>query len=192
MHISDGIISTPVCIAAHAVSAGLIYFTGKGADTEEIPKMGMTGAALFVASLVQFPLAGTSVHLGLFGLTGILLGKRSFPVIYTALLFQAVIFNQGGLLSLGLNAINMGAGAYAAWLVWKTGPLPEFIRAAAAGFFGIMIPALMMTLEFKLSGYGSAIALLLLIYVITGAIEGAVTLSAVKFFRKVKPEILEQ
>jgi cobalt/nickel transport system permease protein len=190
MHISDGIISAPVCIAAHAASAGLIYFTGKGADAEEIPRMGMTGAALFVASLIQFPIAGTSVHPGLFGLTGIMLGKRAFPVVYTALLFQAVMFQHGGLLSLGLNALNMGAGAYAAWLVWRTSPVPEYVRAATAGFIGIMVPALMMTLEFKITGYGSAIALLLLIYVITGAIEGGITLVAVKFFKKVKPEIL--
>ncbi|MCU0363366.1 MAG: CbiM family transporter [Bacteroidales bacterium] len=190
MHISDGIISTPVCIAAHAASAGLLYFTGRKAEAAEIPRMGMTGAALFTASLIQFPVAGTSVHPGLFGLTGILLGRRSFPVIYMALLFQAVFFQHGGLLSLGLNALNMGAGAFAAWLLWRLKGLPEYLRSAAAGFLGIMTPALLMTAEFRISSYGSAVALLLAIYAVTGAIEGAITLSAVKFFRKVKPEIL--
>ena len=80
MHIADGIISTPVCIAAHAASAGLIYLSGRKAPADEIPGMGMAGAALFVVSLVQFPVAGTSVHPGLLGLAGIILGKRSFPV----------------------------------------------------------------------------------------------------------------
>ena len=190
MHIADGIISTPVCLAAHAASLGLIYVTGKAASTEEIPKMGMTGASLFVASLIQFPLAGTSIHLGLFGIAGIILGKRSFPVIYTALLFQAIIFQQGGLLTLGLNTLNMGAGAFIAWLIWKAPALPEYIRATAAGFAGIAVPALFMVSEFKLSGYGSGIALLFLIYLLTAGIEAGITLFAVKFFRKVKPDIL--
>jgi cobalt/nickel transport system permease protein len=190
MHISDGIISTPVCIAAHLASAGLLYLSGKGTGADEIPKMGMTGAALFTASLIQFPVAGTSVHPGLFGLTGILLGKRSFPVIYMALLFQSLFFQHGGLLSLGLNALNMGAGAYAAWMLWRITVLPEYLRSALAGFIGIITPALLMTAEFRISSYGSAVALLLAIYAVSGAIEGAITLSAVKFFRKVKPEIL--
>lgn len=190
MHISDGIISTPVCIAAHAASAGLLYVTGRKADAGEIPKMGITGAAIFVASLIQFPLAGTSVHLGLFGLSGILLGKRSFPVIYTALLLQAAIFNQGGLLSLGLNSLNMGAGAWVAWLIWRSSSRYVNARALMAGAAGILIPAGLMITEFRITGYGSGIAMLFLIYCITAVIEAGVSISAVRFILKVKPDII--
>lgn len=190
MHISDGIISTPVCIAANVVAIGLVWYSGRKATSEEIPRMGMTGAALFVASLIHFPIAGTSIHLGLFGIAGIILGKRAFPVIFTALLFQSLIFQHGGLLTLGVNAINMGAGAYGAKLLWSITRLPQTVRAVMAGFAGIIIPALLMVAEFRITGYGSGIALLLLIYLLTAFIEGGITLSAVVFFRRVKPEII--
>lgn len=191
MHISDGIINTPVCLAAHAVAAVAIYVSGKSASSEEIPRMGMTGAALFVVSLLQFPIAGASIHLGLFGLAGIILGRRAFPVVFTVLLIQSLIFQYGGLLTLGINAINMGSGAFLAWLIWRYLPISVFGRAFIAGISGILVPALFMAIEFRLSGYGSGIYILLLIYLVTALIEGGITFVAVNFFRKVKPDILQ-
>ncbi len=190
MHISDGILDTGIVMAANVVSVGVIYLTGRNVKPEEIPKIGMTGAALFVASLIHFPMAGTSLHLGLFGIAGIILGKRAFPAIFTAILFQALIFQHGGLVTVGINSLNMGAGAYAAWLIWRTEALPEYLRSALAGFVGIIIPALLMSLEFQLSGYGRGIFYLFSIYIFAALIEGAVSFSAVRFFRKVKPELL--
>ncbi len=190
MHIADGIISTEVVLAADVISIGALYAFGKKTDADDIPKMGMMAAALFVASLIHFPVAGTSVHLGLFGLAGILLGLRSFPVVFVALLFQSLIFQHGGILSIGLNALNMGAGAIAAYLLWRVSGIPEFVRAFTAGFFGIMVPALFMAVEFNLSGYGRGIFYLLYVYVIVAVIEGLLTLTIVKFFRRVESPIL--
>lgn len=190
MHISDGIISTPVCIAANVAAIGIIYLTGRNAKPGEIPKMGMTGAALFVSSLIHFPMAGASIHLGLYGLAGVILGKRSFPVIFTALLFQSLIFQHGGLLTLGVNSINMGTGAWVASVLWQVKTVNVSVRALLAGFAGIIVPALLMVTEFRLSGYGSGIAMLIIIYLLTAAIEAAITLAAVRFFLKVKPEIV--
>lgn len=190
MHISDGIISTPVCIAANAAALGLIYFTGRKATAEEIPRMGMTGATLFVVSLIHFPVAGSSIHLGLFGLAGIILRNRAFPVVFTVLLFQSLIFQHGGLLTVGLNALNMGAGAYAAWMIWRIAAIPDYLRGILAGLTGVLVPALLMVGEFRITGYGSSIALLLVVYLLAAIIEGGITFSAVLFLRKVKPEIL--
>jgi len=190
MHIADGIISTEIAIAADVISIGALYAFGKKTETDDIPKMGMMAAALFVASLIHFPVAGTSVHLGLFGLAGILLGLRSFPVVFVALLFQSLIFQHGGILSTGLNAFNMGAGALAAYLLWRVSGIPEFVRAFTAGFFGIMVPALFMAVEFNMSGYGRGIFYLLYVYVIVAAVEGLLTLTIVKFFRRVESPIL--
>jgi len=191
MHISDGIISTPVCIAAHAASAAVIYFSGKSVTNEEIPRMGMTGAALFVVSILQFPIGGASIHLGLFGLAGIILGNKSFPVVFTVLLIQSLIFQYGGLLTLGVNAVNMGSGAWIAWIVWKYVPLSLSGRAFLAGISGILAPTILMILEFRFSGYGSGIFVLFLAYLVTALIEGAITFAAVNFFNKVKPDILQ-
>ncbi len=190
MHIADGILSTEIAIAADAVSVGALYVLGKRARPEEIPKMGVMAAALFVASLIHFPLAGTSVHLGLFGLAGILLGFRAVPVVFTALLFQSLLFQHGGLLSLGVNVINMSAGAVAAYFIWCIRPLPEALRAFLAGFAGIIVPALLMAMEFELSGYGRGIYYLMSIYVAAAGIEGILTVIMVGFFRKVDPRML--
>jgi len=190
MHIADGIIDARIAIAANAVAVAAIYVSGRKTTTEEIPKMGITGAALFVASLVHIPFAGTSVHPGLYGLVGIILGKRAFPVIFTVVLFQSLIFQHGGLLSVGINSINMGAGAFAAWLIWRQQVLPEYLRAAFAGFIGIIIPTFLMAAEFQLSGYGRGILYLFSVYIIVAVVEGGVTLSVVKFFRRIKSDIL--
>lgn len=190
MHIADGIIAAEIAVAADAAAVGALYFFGKRTASEEIPKMGIMAAALFVASLIHFPLAGTSVHLGLFGLAGILLGWRSVPVVFIALLFQSLLFQHGGLLSLGINVFNMSAGAVAAYIIWRMRPVPEIARAFLAGFAGIVIPALLMAAEFELSGYGRGIYYLMSVYAAVAAVEGILTVVIVGFFRKVEPELL--
>ncbi len=192
MHIADGIIAAEICLAADAVSIGALYAFGRKTEAEDIAVMGFMGAALFVASLIHFPIAGTSLHLGLFGLAGILLGIRAFPVVFTALLFQSLIFQHGGLLTLGLNAINMGAGAMAGWIVWKAGRIPENIRAFVAGFVGILLPASLMAVEFQLTGYGRGAVYIAYIYSIVAVVEGVLTLTIIGFFRRVKPDIIER
>jgi cobalt/nickel transport system permease protein len=190
MHIADGIIDTGICIAAHAVSLGLIYLSGRKVEAEEIPRMGIIGAAMFVISLIHIPFAGTSIHPGLFGLAGIMLGRRAFAVIFTVLLFQAFVFQHGGLISLGLNALNMGAGAFLAMLVWKQKFLPEYVRALIAGFVGVVIPAILMSVEFMFTGYGKGIFLIMSVYLVAAVAEAFISLAVVKFFRKVKSDII--
>ncbi len=152
--------------------------------------MGLLASAAFVSSLVQFPVAGASVHLGLYGLLGVLLGRRAFPVVFAALLFQTLLFQHGGLLSLGVNALNMGAGALVAWGVWRAEALPEGPRAFAAGFAGALLPALLLAAEFAAVDYGRGFYFLAALYAPVAAVEGAITMAAVVFFRKTRPEIL--
>lgn len=190
MHIADGIITPEICIAADVLSLAIIYYQGKKVDAADVPKMGLMSATLFVASLIHFPIAGTSIHLGLFGLAGIILGLRAFPVIFAALLFQSLIFQHGGLLSLGLNAINMGSGALVGWLIWRTTWGPEALRAFLAGFLGIIIPAFFMAIEFELSGYGKGIFYILAIYFAAAAIEAGLTVTIIHFFRRIDSNII--
>jgi ABC-type Co2+ transport system permease subunit len=152
MHIADGIIATEIVIAADVFSAGALFIFGKKIQTDDVPKMGLMAAALFVVSLVHF----------------------------------------GGLLSLGLNAVNMGAGAVAGYLIWKMCGFPETIRAFLAGFFGILTAAFLMALEFQLSGYGKGIFYILYAYVLVAGIEGVLTASIIGFFRRVDPAILKK
>jgi cobalt/nickel transport system permease protein len=193
MHIADGIVPVSICIAADAAALGGAYLFGRNLEAEEVPKMGLTAAAVFTVSLLNFPLGGASIHLGLLGFAGILLGLRAFPVVFATLLFQSLVFQHGGLISLGLNAVNMGTGALAGWLVWRAFPfVPSFIRAFAAGFIGIFLPALMMASEFSLSGYGKGIFYIIMVYLPAAAIEGVLTVLIIGFFQKSRPGILEK
>ena len=56
----------------------------------------------------------SSAHLILNGLLGVVLGWAAFPVIFVALLLQAVLFQFGGFTVLGVNTATMGLGALAA------------------------------------------------------------------------------
>jgi cobalt/nickel transport system permease protein len=191
MHIADGIIPTMWCGAAHVVSWSAVSWLGKRLETEEIVRLGMLASASFAISLVHFPLGGTSVHLGLYGLIGILAGRRAFPVIFAALLFQTMLFQHGGLLSLGLNAVNMGAGALLATIFWRAGVGPEAVRAFLCGFIGVLIPALLIALEFSLAGYGKGFVFVAALYLGAALLEGVITVVAVSFLRGSKPELLQ-
>ncbi len=184
MHIADGVVATEICVAADILVLGAVYALSRKVENEDIPRMGLTGAALFAVSLIHFPIAGTSLHLGLFGLAGLLLGLKVIPVVLAALLLQALIFQHGGLLSVGLNTINMGLGALAGWLVWKSGKRFTTLRTFAVGLVGVIIPAGLMAVEFELSGYGKGIYYIAVLYLLAGVVEGIITTAVVTFFIK--------
>ncbi|MCS7023196.1 MAG: energy-coupling factor ABC transporter permease [Bryobacteraceae bacterium] len=192
MHIADGIVPNLWCGAAHGVCWTALYWLGRRLETGEVVRLGMLASASFLISLVHFPFAGTSVHLGLYGLIGILAGRRAFPVIFAALLFQTLLFQHGGLVSLGLNAVNMGAGALLAGLLWRAACGPEQLRAFLCGFLGVFIPALLIALEFFLTGYGKGFFFLAALYLGAAILEGLLTVPAVAFLRSARPALLEQ
>lgn len=152
--------------------------------------MGLASAAAFVVSTIQFPIAGLPAHLGLYGLIGILLGKRAFPVLYVCLLFQSLLLQNGGLLSLGVNSLNMGLGAFAGWWLWRLVPARAAIRALLAGFVGALLPALLLAWEFELADYGRGFYVVASLYAVIAAVEAAVTTLAVSFLGRTKPDIL--
>jgi cobalt/nickel transport system permease protein len=191
MHIADGIIPNVWCGAAHAASWSAVYLLGKRLEPDEVVRLGMLASTTFVVSLIHFPLGGTSVHLGLYGLIGILAGRRAFPVIFAALLFQTLLFQHGGLLSLGLNALNMGTGALLAAGLWRTRFGPDALRAFLCGFLGVLAPALLIALEFALTGYGKGFLFMSALYLGAAAIEGVLTIAAVSFLRGAKPALLQ-
>jgi len=192
MHIADGLLPVQVSLAADVLSVGAVYLGGRNLESEEIPKMGIFTAALFIVSLIHFPLAGTSIHLGLFGMAGLMFGKRSFPIIFITLLFQSLIFQHGGLLSLGVNALAMGSGALAGWLIWDLIPIKNKITAFFCGFAGILLPAFVVSLLFLLLDYGKGMAFLLTVYIPAAVIEGVLTSVAVTFLKKVEPGMLRK
>jgi cobalt/nickel transport system permease protein len=189
MHIADGILPLSVCVAGYAVSLAGSAWGSRRLEAEDVPRMGMLAAATFVASTVHFPLAGTSVHFGLFGLVGMLLGLRALPVIFAVLLLQSFLFQHGGFLTLGVNAANMGAGALCGALLARFTHIPLPLRSFAAGFLGMLAPALLLIAEFQLVGYGRSVFLLAGIYAMLGVAEGVFTMLVAVFLQRVRPAI---
>jgi cobalt/nickel transport system permease protein len=157
---------------------------------EEAPRIGMLAAAAFLASVIHFPIAGVSMHFGLYGLLGVLLGRRSLPVIAAALLMQTLMLQHGGIVSIGVNSLNMGCGALAAWGVWSLGGVPVRVRSFTAGFVGAMLPAVMMASEFYLADYGRGFFAITALYAVVAVAEGALTMALVDCFKRLKPEAL--
>jgi cobalt/nickel transport system permease protein len=111
-------------------------------------------------------------------------------VIFAALLFQTILFQHGGLLSLGLNALNMGTGALLAAALWRMPLGRESVRAFFCGFLAVMTPALLVALEFSLAGYGKGFLFMALLYIGAAVVEGVLTVVAVTFLRSARPALL--
>ncbi|MDR2658895.1 MAG: energy-coupling factor ABC transporter permease [Spirochaetaceae bacterium] len=111
MHISEGVLSPPVLAAGWALTVGGLAFGLKKTAVEKLPETALVSAALFLASLVHVPVGPSSIHLTLLGLAGILLGWSAVPALFIALLLQGLLFQFGGLLSLGVNTAVMGTAA---------------------------------------------------------------------------------
>jgi|GEM_PF-775040 len=192
MHISDGIIPVDIALAADALAIPALYLSGRRLRVDEIPKMGVFTAALFVISLIHFPLGPSSIHLCLFGLTGIIFKIRSVPILFTTLLFQALIFQHGGLISLGINTLFMSSGALLAALIWHFPALNAASRSLLAGFTAVMLPAFLIGLLFFLIHYGPGMMVFPMLYLPSAVIEAGLTLTIVLYIQKNRPEIIHE
>ena len=136
MHIPDGFLSMPVWATMDAVAAPSIAYLARRAqrqfDHNKVPLMGVMGAFIFAAQMINFPVgAGTSSHLVGGALLSFTLGPAAASIVMTAILaMQALIFQDGGLLALGTNVFNMAiAGVLAGWLPYV------LLRGRRSGLF---------------------------------------------------------
>lgn len=155
MHISEGVLSAPVLLTGAATTVAGVAVGLKTMDNEDIPKTAIVSSALFVASLIHIPLGPTSVHLILNGVAGILLGWQVFPAFLIALFLQAVLFQFGGLTSLGMNTINVALPAIVGYYLFKS--LLKFNRNDKQLFLGVIsfvcgiVPVFLTTIMLAIS-----------------------------------------
>ena len=197
VHISDGVLPPVMLAAGFLFTAILLFLSLKDMRVEEIPKISLITAALFVASLVHFPVGPTSVHLVMNGLAGILLGRRALIGVFVALTLQAVFFQHGGLSVLGVNAFNIGVPALLAWQIFERrrgleSPRQEVVFGALAGGLTVLTSVLMVSLELLALGEAfNEISLLVIgAHLPVILIESLVVGGAAGFLLKVKPEML--
>jgi len=195
MHISEGVLSLPVIAGGWALGAAGVAFGLKKTPVEEIPKTALVSSVLFLASLVNVPLGPSSIHLTLLGLAGYILGFSAIPALFVALFLQGLLFQFGGLLSLGVNTTIMGCAALSGLAVRcffrnKRGLVSSFL----AGFTAIITGSILVVLALVLSSYDllSTAALIMTANLPLAIVEGVLTFFVVLFLERTKPDVFRQ
>jgi cobalt/nickel transport system permease protein len=197
VHISDGILSTPVLAGGWVVAAGLTAACLRKVQLEEIPKISVLTAVFFVADLVHVPAGPTSVHLILNGLMGIVLGVRAFPAVLLGVSLQTILLGHGGVTVIGQNAVNLGGGSLVAFGIWQLRHLVRFKRrevvfGALAGACGVFASGMLMATALLLTGREFLVQAKLVVaaHSVIMVLEAIVAGTCAGFLAKVKPEAL--
>jgi len=211
MHMADALLSPTVGATLWAGTAALGGYASKKLkiqmDERVIPLMGVLGAFVFAAQMINFTIPGTgsSGHLGGGMILAILLGPHAaFLVMASILAVQALFFADGGLLALGCNIWNLGF--YPCYLVYpliyrpligkSQNPRRILFASLVAAITALQLGAFSVVLETLLSGkselpFGAFLLLMQPIHLAIGMVEGAVTAGIVNYVYRVRPEILE-
>ncbi|MEI6787084.1 MAG: energy-coupling factor ABC transporter permease [bacterium] len=211
MHMADALISPEVGGAMWAVTAGVMAWCARKVketrDDRLIPMMGVLGAFIFTAQMLNFsiPVTGSSGHLGGGLILAVLLGPyAAFLVIASVLTVQALFFADGGLLALGCNIFNLGFApafiAYPLLYKWIAGKDRVGARAWAAAMVaaivGLQLGAFGVVVETRLSGiselpFEAFVLIMQPIHLAIGIVEGLATAVVVAFVARARPEALE-
>ncbi|GMO46133.1 MAG: cobalt transporter CbiM [Termitinemataceae bacterium] len=194
MHISEGVLSAPVLAAGWALAIGGIAIGLKKTPIEKLPQTALVSGVLFLASLVHIPVGPSSVHLTLLGLAGILLGFSSIPSLCIALFLQGLLFQFGGLLSLGINTVSMGTAALTGGFIFNIFPAKiKFIGAFAASFTAVLVATALVVsaLYFSDNDLKTTAALLFAANVPLAVVEGFISVFIIGFISKIKPGLLK-
>lgn len=210
MHMADALISPAVGVAMWTVSGGIIAYSAKkvreGADDRKVPLMGVLGAFIFGAQMVNFAIPGTgsSGHLGGGMILSVLLGPyAAFLTLASVLTIQALFFADGGLLALGCNMLNMGFfTCFLAYpVIYKrivgdsTDRKLIMLAAILAGVAGLQLGAFGVVLQTMASGiselpFKTFLLLMQPIHLAIGLVEGLVTAGIITLVMNARPEIL--
>jgi len=196
MHIAEGVLSAPVLALGAATAAFGIWLGLRRLKEDRLILSAVLAATFFIGSLIHVPLGPGSVHLLLGGLAGLLLGWSAFPVIFVGLLLQAVLFQFGGLLVLGVNTCTVALPAVLCGCLLR-GSLARGGKSAlatgfAAGSSAVLGTALLAASALALTdqGFLGAAKLLVVAHLPVAAIEGTVTMSVVGFLDRTRPDLL--
>lgn len=210
MHMADALVSPLVGGTMLAVSAGFAGYSARkltrSLDDAKVPLMGVMGAFVFSAQMINFTIPGTgsSGHIGGGMLLAALLGPvGGFLTMAAVLLIQALFFGDGGLLAYGCNLFNMGVWTcfFAYPLIWRR------IMAKGAGksrivwgsvlsvVVALQLGAFSVVLETFASGrtelpFGTFVLLMQPIHLAIGVVEGLITAAVLAFVHQARPELL--
>lgn len=220
MHMSDALVSPAVFAATGAVSTALIAVAvrkvGRRAEDDAdadarrerhtVPMMGVMGAFIFAAQMINFSIPGTGSSGHIVGgiLLAALLGPwAAFVTLCSVLVLQCLVFADGGFLALGCNILNMAAlSCLVAYpLVFR--PLMRrgastariFTASILASVAALEMGAAAVTAETELSGItalpaGRFLLFMMPIHLVIGLCEGAATAAVLCVVRRYRPELM--
>ena len=211
MHMADALLSPAVGGTAWAAAAGLIGYSSRklrdGMDDQRIPLMGVLGAFIFAAQMINFtiPATGSSGHLGGGLILAILLGPQAaFLTLASVLTVQAMFFADGGLLALGCNIFNLGFfPCFIAYpFVYRPVAGGHQVRwrivgaSVIAAVVGLQLGSAAVVVQTFMSGiaelpFWTFLMVMQPIHLVIGLVEGAATAAVVLFVLRARPEILE-
>ncbi len=212
MHMADALLSPAVGGTMMAVTIGLTAYSIKKIQQEpqqeesKIPLMGVMGAFVFAAQMINFsiPATGSSGHLGGGLMLAILLGPfAGFLTMASVLLIQALFFGDGGLLAYGANVFNMGFfSCFIAYpLIYR--PLMKkgittkriIIASVITAVVGLQLGAFSVVIETLLSGktelpFATFTLFMQPIHLAIGLVEGFVTAAVIGYVWNARPELV--
>jgi cobalt/nickel transport system permease protein len=210
MHIPDGFISPQTYLPAYVAAAGLWAFAARRVkrdlDADTLPFLAACTALSFVLMMVALPLpGGSTAHAAGIGLLAVSFGGwMAFLAVSLVLAMQALLFGDGGITALPINALAMGfIGSFAALATWKLlGRLNQSLALFLAGWFSIVLPALLMALVLGVQPmiahdaqgaplffpFGLAVTLpaVVLPHVLVGLAEGVLTVLGYRYLTRLR------
>ncbi len=208
MHMANELLTPPVALAFIVITAAVLavasWRTGRTFDPAKVPLMGVMGAFVFAAQMINFPiLPGTSGHFGGGVLLAILLGPHAATLVMASILIvQCLIFQDGGLLALGTNIFNLGVLpcylGYALFTVMagvKPGAGRLYLAVFVSTLIGMVSGAAMVPVEATISGiaavpFGKFMAVMVGLHLLVALGEAIITFLVVGYLAKARPESL--
>lgn len=210
MHMADALVSPAVAatmyVCAGAATAYSIRKVRMEDDAKKIPVMGVMGAFVFAAQMINFTIPGTgsSGHLcGGLLLSAVLGPYAGFLAMIGVLLIQCLLFADGGLLALGCNVWNMAfydcfIGSLLLWkpMMRNGASKKKIVLASIAGcMLTLQLGAFSVTLETLASGVTALpftvfAAAMQPIHLAIGFVEGLITAAVLCFVYEARPELL--
>ena len=223
MHIPENYLSPATCAVMGAAMVPVwvhaVRRVNRDLPKEKMPLLGVGASFSFLSMMFNVPLpGGTTGHAVGGTLIAILFGPDAACIaISIALLLQAVIFGDGGMLSFGANCFNMafvlpyaGYGIYS--LIQKASGKKDrhgisYAAAAIGSYAGINLAALCTAIEFGIQPilfhdaagnalycpYGLSVsipAMMIPHLLAAGIVEAAFTIAILAFVRKTSPDLL--
>ena len=206
VHIPDGLMDPVVWVVGFVVAVPILFVAfrrlGRETDEDRIPFMAVLAAGIFVAQMLNFPVAGgTTGHLIGAALAVVLVGPvAAMAVLTVVIVIQSLFFGDGGITALGLNLLNMAVVApLVASLVYGASKRNMKASIFAASWLSVFIAAFATAIElsasFLISGgtFGItpyvALPAMLGYNAVIGVGEGFITVGVWAFISQVAPEI---